>query len=1278
MNGLSHLSLRNRRKNRRKNRWSRWQRTGQTCVALGATEPLEARTLLTISTLSVADDGTTAEGRNNDPQLSRDGRFVAFQSRADDLDLAVGSDTNGFQDIFVRNVSDDTTTLISITDEGRSGDDDSWSPSISDDGRFVSFASFSTNFTKGVTITAGPNVFVHDRDTDKDGIYDEPGATSTRLISRSGADPLMSGDGPSGGAPLGPEWARRPVISGDGRFVAYSSVATDLLDPAGGVTVFASYNVYVSSTGGGIATLLSIDPTGTFSGTGGFPGSADTVSISEDGTRIAFRSNYENLIADDTEGERDVFVRDILTGITTRVSVVGSGGGSILSAAGGVGGNLESKEPVISRNGRHVVFTSKADNLVKSDTNGREDIFVHDLVTGRTQLVSMARDPASTSSTGDAASPQTAGNVEAGYDISDRGRHVVFSSLASDLLDPADGVADSNGTTDVFLFDRDADADGLFDEAGLTGTSTTLVSTNADGTDSSDSAIPTGGSTAVSISGNGRYAVFTSPGTNLIPGGTLGTGVYVRDLDSETTEFVALSGTPGALQVGVAESAISTSPLRVAFTSFDPDVDAAVTDDNVEGDVFIYEAPTDIRFLGSGADGDERLVIGYSIENAPADGPFEIGVYMSTDGKFDAIEDDLLDTITVDGSDLDLGARKLIFDIGGGPDEVALPGAGAPEVDFDYQILFVLDHLDTQAEMDVDPFDDDNTGRFEGIYHPPSGPVFVHGRTSPRFEDDKLVVTEVDASTLEVRFGRSLRTYDPTDVASIRFRGHEGDDSAQAAGTDDLLLGGDGDDKLRGGPGDDTIDGGAGDDSLFGEEGFDTIFDGMGDDVIDLGPDGGVIISTPGSGDLFDAGVDSFSVPSSLEFLTAGQGIRIDLDVPYNQAVDDFNTVQLEGQFANFTGSPFDDTVFADPISLPRILRGGLGDDELIVDARGNSATFDGTTITIPGFGPITVSGFEQFNIVNAAPRIIDDSDASGFSTTGFFTSNPNFPQGFNDGVSFSGADSGNTATWAFTDLPSGRYAVSATWTSAPDRASNAPFTIFDGMTGGTIAAQVDVNQEHAPNDFEDGGISWTHLAIVDVTGTDLTVELSDVGANEFVVADAIRIESLNPNVFQIDDGDPGFSNGTGSHVGGFGQFGDQELFSSGGGDAAATWTFSGVDPGPYVVSATWSPSGGAATDTPFTVSSGTDEFTVNVDQQNPPDDVVTGGGGMGTAGSSGCKRGGRSGRHAGRRCERQRDRRFHSHRTSAADLTLYPSLFDGSPASHSGRWSDRLRQRAA
>lgn len=1148
---------------------------------------LEDRVLLTIDTLSVAIDGTTGDEISNDPQISRDGRFVAFQSRADDL-VADGADANGFQDIFVRNLEDGTTTLLSVTPEGRAGDDDSWSPTISDDGRFVAFASFATTLGKSTTITAGPNVYVHDRDTDEDGVYDEAGATSVTLLSHSGTDELMSGNGPSGGITLGAQWENRPQISGNGEVVVYVSAATNLLDPAEGVTVGFGGNVYVTTTRGARTTLVSVDPAGTTSGSlfgGGF---ANSTSISFDGRYVAFFSNYDNLVAGDVESRRDVFVRDIAEAVTTRVSVDGEGRG----------GNLASREPVISRNGRHVVFTSRASNLVDGDTNGTEDTFVYDMLAKRTSLISLTRDPASTSSSGNDSSPSTAGPGGDGYAISDNGRYVLFTSQATDLLDPADGIADTNGTLDVFFFDRDADGDGMFDEAVQGGTTTSLVSINAEGAATSNSFFSTGGSSAVSLSGDGRHAVFVSSGTNLIPGGTPGTGVYLRDLMAETTDLVGLTGLPGALQAGVAEAGLSTRPLQVAFSSFATDVDPAVTDENVGLDVFRYTAPTDLRFLAATADGEDRLVVAYSVENVPADGPFEIGVYLSTDGTFDLAEDDLLDTITISGSDLEIGERKIAFDIGSGEGEVAMPGAGAPEVDSDYQILFVVDHLNAQEEIDGDPFNDDNTGRFEGIYHPPGGPVFIHGRTSPRLLNDSLMITEVDASTLGIRLNKGLKTYDPADVSSVRFRGHEGRDFVQAAGTDDLLLGGAGNDVLRGGSGDDTIDGGVDDDRLFGEAGFDTIFDGMGDDTVDLGPDGGVIVATPGSDDIFLGAGDT------LDFSFADRAITIDLDLNEIQTVDeDLNTIKIDGVWDNFIGSAFDDFVRGRLTDRDQVFNGGNGNDRISIDAGGSSITFDGTTLVPATGGSITLINFEDVNVFNLPPTIIDNSDTIGFTDTGFFDSNPNFPQGFNDGVKFSGANTGNTATWTFSDIVPGRYAVSSTWTNAPDRAKNAPFTIFDGVAGSTVVSQQDVNQEHSSGEFEDAGVSWSNLDFVDITGTTLTVQLSDMNADEFVVADAIRIERISSDIIVVDDRDSEFSNGTGTLVEGDGLFGMQESFSSGTGNTVATWDLGGFDllSGPYVVAATWNPITGAATDAKFTVASNSESFSISVDQSRPP-----------------------------------------------------------------------------
>lgn len=1157
-------------------------------------EFLECRALLSISTLSVTGSGTTGDGISSDPQFSRDGRFVAFQSRAEDLPIAA-SDGNGFQDIFVRNLIDDTTTLISVTATGRAGNDDSWSPTISDNGRFVAFASFATDLGKGTTILAGPNVFVHDRDVDGNGIYDEPGGTAVTLLSHSGTDPLESGNGFSGGITPGAQWENRPVISGNGAYVAYVSAATNLLDPADGVTVTPGPNLYVTSTAGARTELVSIDPTGTTSGILFGGGVANTPSISTDGRIIAFASTFENLVDDDTEGTSDIFVRDILSATTTRVSI----------GSDGKAGNMASREPVISRNGRHVVFTSRATNLVADDLNATEDTFVHDIFTKTTTLISMARDPGAFGATGDEASPATAGPDGGGYDISDTGRFVLFTSLASNLLDPSDGVADTNATTDVYLFDRDPDEDGFFNSTAAT-TETTLVSINATGTDAADSIPVTGGSRAVSLSGNGRYAVFVSPGLNLIPGGTSGTGVYLRDLETGTTAFAGLTGLPSALQVGVTEAGITTSPLQITFSSFATDVDPAVADTNALLDVFRYEADTDLELLTARGDGFDRLVIGVGIRNSDAPAPFEIGVYRSADGEFSAAEDELLDTITVSGSDLLMGDRKLVFDIGDGPDEVALPGMGAAETDTDYQILFVLDHLDTIGEFDSDPFNDDNTGRFEGIYHaegePGGAPVFIHGRTGVR-RHDILDVVEVDATTLDVFFSGASYTYAPDDVSGIRFRGHDGRDTAQTASTNDLLLGGAESDNLRGGAGDDIIGGGPDNDRLFGELGFDTLYDGMGDDLLDLGgtgPDGGIIVSTPGSDDIF------IGVGDTLDFSFADNGISIDLDLfDVTQTIDeDLNTIELQNPFETVVGTELDDLfniVFGD---IDREIDGRGGNDTVNVDADGRNIQYDGTTLTGTGGGSITLRNVEDLNIFNAAPKLIDDSSPTGYSdTSSFFPSSPQFPQGFNGGVRFSPSDGGGTATWTFDDITPGNYLVSATWVENGDRASNSPFQIFDGNAAtGTLLESVRLNQELPADDFQADGAGWENLGVVQLSNSTLTVQLSD-DADEYVVADAIRVTPIEPSLVVMDDRFASVEVPGGTQIEGFGSFGGVQTFNPGQGDTVVNYrpdlTTTGLPfvPGKHEVLATWFGAAGAATNAPFTISNGSGATVSRVNQ---------------------------------------------------------------------------------
>jgi Tol biopolymer transport system component len=229
-------------------------------------------------------------------------------------------------------------------------------------------------------------------------------------------------------------------------------------------------------------------------------------SISADGRYVAFESVSGNLVNGDTNGENDVFVHDRQTGQTTRVSV----------ASDGTQGNDGSNSISISADGRYVAFRSHASNLVSGDTNGTGDVFVHDRQTGQTTRVSVASDG-------------TQGNGLSSYNsspsISADGRYVAFNSEASNLVS-----GDTNGTTDVFLHDR---------QTGQT----TRVSVASDGTQGNSPAY------RPSISADGRYVAFESYASNLVSGDTNSTWdvfVHVQQTGQTLRVSVASDGTQGS------------------------------------------------------------------------------------------------------------------------------------------------------------------------------------------------------------------------------------------------------------------------------------------------------------------------------------------------------------------------------------------------------------------------------------------------------------------------------------------------------------------------------------------------------------------------------------------------------------------------------------------------------------------------------------------------------------------------------------------------------------
>lgn len=405
--------------------------------------------------------------------------------------------------------SNGTTELVTAPSGGGAGNAQSWVPSITPDGRYVAFMSLATNLTGSDVSDGNWDVFVKDNRT---------GAITKVSTGLDGVG--ANGDSIS------------PDISGDGRYVVFQSTATNLV--AGDDQATYANEIFVKDLKTNEITRLISKNRGA-----GDDGTDGDASISADGSVIAFQSTHADLVPGDTNGVFDVFVWKRSTGNVTRISVSSAGEQSANAAQPGLALSVAAD---LSADGKTVVFTSGADNLVPGDTNGLLDIFVHTLADHRTTRVSVGAD--GQQATGGGQDNQQGASVPS---ISANGRYIAYQGYAlNGLVEQETGL-----TNQVYAYDR---------KTGLT----QLVAHRVDG------GVASGDNGTAAISPDGRFVAFQSYDDQIVTGDTNGlSDVFVRDLKSTriAEASIGVDGEPTDGPSGSSGTAITAGGGTVVFDS---------------------------------------------------------------------------------------------------------------------------------------------------------------------------------------------------------------------------------------------------------------------------------------------------------------------------------------------------------------------------------------------------------------------------------------------------------------------------------------------------------------------------------------------------------------------------------------------------------------------------------------------------------------------------------------------------------------------------------------
>ncbi|MES2971111.1 MAG: hypothetical protein V4702_02195 [Patescibacteria group bacterium] len=354
--------------------------------------------------VSIASNGDQADGPSETAAISANGRFVVLRSDATNL---VTGDTNNHTDFFVHDLQTAITTIESISTSSTQANNSSTLASISADGRYIVFDSLASNLVPNDT-NGRSDIFLRDR---------QNGVTSRESINLSGNQAN--------------ETSFEPEISADGRYIVFSSFASNLL--VGNQNPNDSndaYDIFVRDRQTGTNRRVSVGSNGLQAN-----GGSQRPQINDSGTRIVFDSDARNLVPENiplpfgSQYAQNVYMHDLTTNTTSLLSK---------SINGSTGGNFHSNQPAISGDGEFVVFTSSANDLVSGDSGiigeGSGDVFVREIVTDTTKRISLSNNGEE-------------GNDNSYYpSISFDGNYTVFASQASNFVTP-----DINGY-DIFLY----------------------------------------------------------------------------------------------------------------------------------------------------------------------------------------------------------------------------------------------------------------------------------------------------------------------------------------------------------------------------------------------------------------------------------------------------------------------------------------------------------------------------------------------------------------------------------------------------------------------------------------------------------------------------------------------------------------------------------------------------------------------------------------------------------------------------------------------------------